>query len=47
MTSLGTQNAMPFEWEGNRRRYFALNWIRAAFTWVAFVLFLAALVEPS
>lgn len=27
-----------------RRRYFALNWIRAAATWTAFGLFLAALV---
>ena len=35
-------DAMP-EWESTRRRYFALNWIRAAATWVAFGLFLAVL----
>jgi hypothetical protein len=36
---------MPEGWEATRRRYFALNWIRAAATWAAFALFLAALVE--
>ena len=38
-------DAMPAEWEAGRARYFALNWIRAAATWAAFALFLAALVE--
>jgi hypothetical protein len=38
-------DAMPQGWEATRRRYFALDWIRAAATWVAFGLFLAALVE--
>ncbi len=38
-------DAMPPDWEGPRRRYFALNWIRAVMTWAAFGLFLAALVE--
>jgi hypothetical protein len=37
--------AMPADWEARRRRYFALNWIRAAATWVAFGLFLAAPVR--
>jgi hypothetical protein len=37
---------MPAEWEEVRRYYFKLNWIRAASTWAAFALFLAALVEP-
>lgn len=37
--------AMPEDWEVKRRRYFALNWIRAVATWLAFALFLAALVE--
>jgi hypothetical protein len=37
-------DAMPATWEATRRRYFALNWIRAAATWAAFALFLAALV---
>ena len=35
---------LPADWEATRARYFALNWIRAAATWVAFGLFLAALV---
>jgi hypothetical protein len=37
--------AMPADWEAGRHRYFALNWIRAAATWAAFAVFLAALVE--
>jgi hypothetical protein len=37
-------NAMPGDWEATRRRYFSLDWIRAAATWTAFGLFLAALV---
>jgi len=36
--------AMPSTWEAGRERYFGLNWIRAAATWAAFGLFLAALV---
>jgi len=36
---------MPADWEVGRQRYFALNWARAAATWVAFALFLAALLE--
>ncbi len=38
-------DSMPPDWDALRRRYFALNWIRAAATWVAFALFLAALVS--
>ena len=38
-------DAMPQDWEATRRRYFAINWIRAVATWMAFGLFLAALVE--
>lgn len=34
-------------WEGIRRRYFILNWVRAAATWAAFALFLAALLIVS
>jgi hypothetical protein len=34
--------AVPAGWLATRRRYFALNWIRAACTWAAFGLFLAA-----
>lgn len=34
--------AVPDDWRATRHRYFALNWIRAGFTWVAFALFLAA-----
>jgi hypothetical protein len=37
-------DAMPADWEARRRRYFALDWIRAAATWTAFALFLAALL---
>jgi hypothetical protein len=37
-------DAMPQDWEARRRRYFALDWIRAVATWTAFGLFLAALV---
>ena len=37
-------NRMPDDWQGDRRFYFKLNWIRAASTWTAFGLFLAALV---
>jgi len=36
---------MPQGWEETRRYYFRLNWIRAAATWTAFGLFLAALVD--
>lgn len=35
---------MPADWEATRRRYFTLNWVRAATTWTAFALSLAALV---
>jgi hypothetical protein len=35
-------DAVPADWLAVRRRYFALNWVRAVFTWVAFALFLAA-----
>jgi hypothetical protein len=38
-------SAMPDGWEAIRHRYFTLDWIRAAATWSAFGLFLAALVE--
>ena len=37
-------DAMPADWEAGRRRYFTLDWIRAAATWTAFALFLAALL---
>jgi hypothetical protein len=36
---------MPADWEAVRGYYFKLNWIRAASTWTAFGLFLAALVD--
>lgn len=36
---------MPDGWGETRRRYFLYNWIRAAATWTAFALFLAALME--
>lgn len=34
--------AVPPDWQAVRRRYFLLNWIRAAATWTAFALFAAA-----
>ena len=34
--------AVPDNWRAVQIRYFALNWIRGAFTWTAFGLFLAA-----
>jgi hypothetical protein len=36
--------AMPADWEAGRRRYFTINWIQFATTWVAFALFLMALI---
>jgi hypothetical protein len=36
---------MPADWQAVRRYYFRLNWIRAASTWTAFGIFLAALVD--
>jgi hypothetical protein len=38
-------DAMPAGWEARRHRYYTLDWIRAAATWAAFALFLAALVD--
>jgi len=38
-------DAMPADWRAVRSRYFALNWVRAAATWVAFGMFLTALVD--
>jgi hypothetical protein len=34
--------ALPADWRSIRHRYFALNWVRGLFTWVAFALFVAA-----
>lgn len=36
---------LPAGWDTAQRRYYDYNWIRAAATWVAFGLFLAALVD--
>jgi uncharacterized membrane protein len=36
---------LPAGWEVIRRKYFAINWVRAVSTWTAFGLFLAALLE--
>jgi hypothetical protein len=35
-------DAVPANWTEVRGRYFAINWARAAATWVAFALFCAA-----
>jgi hypothetical protein len=37
--------AMPADWEAGRRRYFTIDWIQLATTWVALALFLVALVS--
>jgi hypothetical protein len=37
--------AMPADWEAGRRRYFTINWIQLATTWLAFALFLVALIS--
>ena len=34
--------SVPEDWRAIQSRYFVLNWIRGAFTWTAFGLFLAA-----
>ena len=34
--------AVPIDWRTARARYFRWNWVRAAATWMAFALFLAA-----
>ena len=36
------RDAVPNDWKAVRDRYFLLNWIRAALTWAAFALFVAA-----
>ncbi len=36
--------ALPADWMSVRRRYFALNWIRGACTWLALAAFLTALL---
>ena len=35
--------SLPADWEAGRQRYFTINWIQLATTWVACGLFLAAL----
>jgi hypothetical protein len=35
---------MPSDWRATRSRYFSLNWLRGALTWVAFGCLLTALV---
>ena len=37
--------AMPVDWEAGRQRYFLINWIQLATTWVVFVLLLVALIS--
>jgi len=34
----------PPEWEADRQRYFAINWIQFVTTWSALILFLLALI---
>jgi hypothetical protein len=36
---------MPADWEAGRQRYFNINWLQMATTWVAFSLFLVALIS--
>jgi hypothetical protein len=37
-------DALPADWDAGRRRYFTINWIQMVATWVAFALFLLALI---
>jgi hypothetical protein len=37
--------ALPAGWEAVRQRYFTINWLQLATTWVAFALFLLALIS--
>jgi hypothetical protein len=37
--------AMPADWEAGRQRYFLINWIQLATTWVVFILLLVALIS--
>lgn len=37
-------HAMPSNWETGRQKYFTINWIQMVTTWVAFALFIAALM---
>ena len=37
--------ALPADWEAGRQRYFLINWIQLAVTWVVFALLLVALVS--
>ena len=37
--------AMPADWEEGRQRYFLINWIQLATTWVVFILLLVALIS--
>ena len=38
-------DSLPQDWESVKARYLRLNWIRAFATWIAWGLFLAALVD--
>ena len=33
---------MPADWQATHARYFRLNWVRGAFVWTAFGLFVVA-----
>jgi hypothetical protein len=37
--------AMPADWEAGRQRYFLINWLQLATTWVVFILLLVALIS--
>ena len=37
--------ALPADWEAGRQRYFLINWIQLAVTWVVFALLLIALIS--
>jgi hypothetical protein len=45
MILAGDPEALPADWEAVRQRYFTINWIQLATTWVAFALFLVALIS--
>jgi hypothetical protein len=45
MILAGDSEALPADYEATRQRYFTINWIQMATTWVAFALFLVALIS--
>jgi hypothetical protein len=45
MILAGNPEALPPNWAAVRQRYFTINWIQLVTTWMAFALFLGALIS--